>query len=107
MSGTPPLVALIMSQPQMADRLEAQHADDGTGRCRCCSAGAQTGRYQHPCDIRLAVDEARRRGGVREEIVRDVVERHIPAASVAATWGVRIADVEQWVRDAETDAQTD
>ncbi|MGH3587473.1 MAG: hypothetical protein ACRDQ0_14230 [Pseudonocardia sp.] len=61
MSGTPPLVALIMSQPQMTDRLADVHADDGSGRCRTCSSGAQTGRYQHPCDIRIAVDEARRR----------------------------------------------
>jgi len=59
----PPLVALIMSQSGMADRLEKQHADDGGGRCRCCSAGAQTGRYSYPCAIRDAVDEARRRMG--------------------------------------------
>jgi hypothetical protein len=58
----PPLVALIMSQPQMADRLERQHVDDGTGRCRVCSAGGQTGHYAYPCFIRLAVDEARRLG---------------------------------------------
>lgn len=63
--------------------------------------------FQYPCDIRVAVDDARRRGGVREEIVRDVVEHRIPAGSVAATWGVRVADVERWVRDAQTDAQTD
>jgi hypothetical protein len=61
MNGLPPLVALIMSQPQMADRLEQQHADDGTGHCRSCSSGGQTGRYRHPCAIRDAVDEARRR----------------------------------------------
>jgi hypothetical protein len=60
MSGVPPLVALIMSQPQMIDRLAPLHADDGTGRCRTCSSGGQTGRYQHPCNIRRAVDEARR-----------------------------------------------
>jgi hypothetical protein len=107
MSGTPPLVALIMSQPLMADRLEAQHADDGTGRCRSCSGGAQTGHFQYPCDIRLAVDDARRRGTAREEIVRDVVERRIPVGAVAAAWGVRLVDVEQWVRDARTDAPAD
>ncbi len=61
MSGAPPLVALIMSQPAMAERLVAQHADDGTGHCRCCTSGAQTGRYRYPCDILLAVHEAARR----------------------------------------------
>ena len=59
--GTPPLVALIMSQPQMVARLTAEHADDGTGHCSSCSAGGQTGRYQDPCNIRLAVEEATRR----------------------------------------------
>jgi hypothetical protein len=61
MSGIPPLVALIMSRSEMADRLESDHADDGTGHCRSCSCGGQTGRYTYPCDIRRAVDEARRR----------------------------------------------
>jgi hypothetical protein len=61
MPGIPPLIALIMSQPRMVDRLEVQHSDDGSGRCRICSAGAQTGRYRYPCPIRVAVDEARRR----------------------------------------------
>jgi hypothetical protein len=91
----------------MADRLEIEHADDGTGRCRSCSAGGQTGRYQYPCNIRLAVDDARRRGGVREEIVRDVVEHRVPVGAVSATWGVRTSDVERWVREAQTDAQAD
>jgi hypothetical protein len=50
-----------MSQPSMVDRLEPQHADDGSGRCRSCSSGAQAGRYRFPCPIRLAVDEARRK----------------------------------------------
>lgn len=48
--------------------------------------------------------EHRRR--VRAEAVRDVVERGISAVGVAATWGVPVADVEQWVKDAQTDAQT-
>lgn len=61
---TDALVALIAAEPGMAERLLAEHADDGTGRCRVCSAGAQTGRYRHPCAIRLAADEVRR-GGAR------------------------------------------
>jgi hypothetical protein len=55
------LIALFVSQPQMIERLAVEHADDGSGRCRCCSAGGQTGRYRYPCTIRVAVDEARRR----------------------------------------------
>jgi hypothetical protein len=50
-----------VSQPQMIDRLALTHADDGSGRCRSCSSGAQTGRYAYPCSIKRAVDEARRR----------------------------------------------
>ena len=53
-----PLVALIVSQPGMADRLLAEHADDGTGRCRVCSAGAQAGRQKWPCSIHHRATEA-------------------------------------------------
>jgi hypothetical protein len=45
------LVVLIRSQPGMAERLLAEHADDGSGRCRSCSNGAQTGRHRWPCTI--------------------------------------------------------
>jgi hypothetical protein len=48
---TDPLVALIQAEPGMAQRLLRAHADDGTGRCRICSTGAQTGRFQWPCTI--------------------------------------------------------
>jgi hypothetical protein len=54
------LVALLVSQPRMIATLGPAHADDGTGHCRSCSSGAQTGRYLYPCAIRLAGDEARR-----------------------------------------------
>jgi hypothetical protein len=53
-----PLVTLIRSQPGMAERLLVEHADDGSGRCRCCTAGAQSGRYQFPCAIALAATDA-------------------------------------------------
>ena len=46
-----PLVVLIASQSGMAERLLAEHADDGSGRCRRCSTGGQTGRYRWPCAI--------------------------------------------------------
>jgi hypothetical protein len=53
-----PLVVLIRSQPRMAERLLAEQADDGSGRRRCCTAGAQSGRYQFPCAIALAATDA-------------------------------------------------
>jgi hypothetical protein len=61
MSGVPPLVALFMSQPSMIDRLDPQHADDGTGHCRSCTSGGQSGRDKYPCSIRNNLDQARRR----------------------------------------------
>jgi hypothetical protein len=59
-----PLVVLIRSQSGMADRLLAEHADDGSGRCRTCSAGAQTGRYRWPCAIQRAAVDANEPDGV-------------------------------------------
>ncbi len=53
-----PLIALIQSEPGMAQRLLAEHADDGTGRCRRCSTGAQTGHYRWPCLIYHSADQA-------------------------------------------------
>jgi hypothetical protein len=57
-SATDHLVVLIRSQPGMAQRLLAEHADDGHSRCRVCSEGAQAGRYSWPCAIALAADAA-------------------------------------------------
>jgi hypothetical protein len=42
----------------LPERLLELHVDDGTGRCRLCSSGAQTGRYQHPCSLRILAAEA-------------------------------------------------
>ena len=53
-----PLIELIRSEADMAARLLAEHADDGSGRCRCCSSGAQAGRYQYPCAIARAATDA-------------------------------------------------
>ena len=55
---TDPLVALIQAEPRMAQRLLNAHADDGTGRCRICSTGAQTGRFQWPCTIHKCARQA-------------------------------------------------
>ena len=52
------LVVLIWSQPGMAERLLVEHADDGSGRCRICSSGAQTGRYRWPCTIHRCASRA-------------------------------------------------
>ncbi len=54
-----PLVLFIRSEPGMAERLLAQHVDDGSGRCAVCTAGNQTGRLTWPCQTRLAADAAR------------------------------------------------
>jgi hypothetical protein len=39
-------------------RLLELHVDDGTGRCRICSQGGQTGRDRHPCRLRALATEA-------------------------------------------------
>jgi hypothetical protein len=54
-----PLVVLIRSQPGMAQRLLTEHVDDGSGRCRVCSTGGQTGRYRWPCALRRYAEQAR------------------------------------------------
>ena len=53
-----PLVQMILGQPGMTERLMAEHADDGTGRCRVCPVGGQRGRHSFPCTIRRAAEEA-------------------------------------------------
>ena len=53
-----PLVELIVSQPGLAQRLLAHHADDGKGRCRLCTLGAQTGHHRFPCTIHVAATHA-------------------------------------------------
>jgi hypothetical protein len=55
-----PLVQMILSQPGMAERLIAEHADDGRGRCRGCPVGGQRGRHSWPCTIRQAAEEAQK-----------------------------------------------
>ncbi|MGI5128922.1 hypothetical protein ACQEVB_19110 [Pseudonocardia sp. CA-107938] len=51
MEEADPLITLIAGNPGMAERLARDHADDGTGRCRVCSGGAQSGRYVWPCSL--------------------------------------------------------
>jgi hypothetical protein len=61
------LAALLLKEPLAIARLLAQHVDDGTGHCRVCTAGGQTGRYRHPCALQLAAEEARRSDEVAQE----------------------------------------
>lgn len=48
------LVILIANQEGMAERIVGQHTDDGSGHCRLCTSGAQTGNYRWPCQTYLA-----------------------------------------------------
>jgi hypothetical protein len=52
------LVVLMMNQKGMADAVIRQHSDDGTGHCRVCTTGAQTGRYRWPCQTYMAARRA-------------------------------------------------
>lgn len=52
------LVVLMASQDGMAAATMRKHANDGTGHCCLCTAGAQTGRYAWPCQTYLAAEEA-------------------------------------------------
>lgn len=56
------LTLLFLGEPAAVEQLLAQHVDDGTGHCRVCTAGAQSGHYRHPCLIQLAAEEARAAG---------------------------------------------
>jgi len=58
------LVTLIRSNKGMADRLLHKHLDDGTGHCRTCHGGAQSGHYRFPCIFLVAAAEAKRRGAL-------------------------------------------
>ena len=54
-----PIVEFIAAEPGMAARLLAEHVDDGAGRCRVCSSGAQAGRHIWPCALRGLAMQAR------------------------------------------------
>jgi len=51
---------MILGQPGMAERLIAEHADDGRGRCPPTGHPRQRGQHSWPCTIRQAADEAER-----------------------------------------------
>jgi hypothetical protein len=58
--GGHPLTELIRANPGMAARLLAEHVDDGTGHCRVCSGGGQSGRDVWPCAIHWHAVQASR-----------------------------------------------
>ena len=50
--GDPPgPVVAFLAVDGRADRLAAEHADDGTGHCCTCPAGPQAGRTTWPCTL--------------------------------------------------------
>jgi hypothetical protein len=58
-----PIVEFIAAEPGLADRLLALHVDDGTGHCRACPIGGQSGYLRWPCQIRILAARARATGG--------------------------------------------
>jgi hypothetical protein len=53
------LVVLIATQPGMAGRMLAEHADDGTGRCRSCQWHNRP-RPPFPCVLHVHAEAADR-----------------------------------------------
>jgi hypothetical protein len=57
-------VEMVAAVPGSADRLLAEHTNDGTGRCRVCTIGGQAGNRQWPCwlyHVGMAARKQRRR----------------------------------------------
>lgn len=52
-----------------ADKLLEAHRDDGTGHCRVCSAGGQTGRSTWPCQLYAAAHAVSRGPAARGAVV--------------------------------------
>ncbi|OLT01083.1 hypothetical protein BJF90_33540 [Pseudonocardia sp. CNS-004] len=61
------LITFIAGEPGMAQRMLAEHTDDGTGHCRVCTTGGQAGRHIWPCPLRGLAEQASTRapGGPR------------------------------------------
>lgn len=55
---TSALAAAIAACPGLAERLLAEHRDDGRGRCVRCALGAQRGFATWPCTIYVAAAAA-------------------------------------------------
>jgi hypothetical protein len=46
-----PIVEFIVGEAGSAERLIRGHADDGSGRCKVCTGGPQSGRVRFPCRL--------------------------------------------------------
>ncbi len=57
-----PLAAFIAAQPGMAEKLLAEHRDDGTRHCVRCTAGAGAGRSTWPCTMAASATAAKGTG---------------------------------------------
>jgi hypothetical protein len=57
---TPGPIVLFLAVDGRADRLAAEHGDDGTGHCHTCSAGPQAGRQVWPCSLARLAAAARK-----------------------------------------------
>ena len=53
-------VVLFLAVDGRADRLAAEHIDDGTGHCCTCRAGPQAGRTTWPCNLASLAAAARK-----------------------------------------------
>lgn len=56
--GETALVEFLLAQPTAAATLLDTHTDDGGGRCRVCTAGAQRGHSAWPCTLHVAARRA-------------------------------------------------
>ena len=52
------LVEFLLGQPTAIASLLGAHTDDGSGRCRVCTAGAQRGYLPWPCTLHTAARHA-------------------------------------------------
>jgi hypothetical protein len=52
------LISILAVMPGLAERLLAEHVDDGTRHCRACPLGGQAGFHVWPCSIRDLAERA-------------------------------------------------
>ena len=69
------IAAAIALTPGLAERLLAEHADDGHGRCGRCLLGAQAGRQRWPCRLHEYATRAGNCGAARSGELRAVGAR--------------------------------
>ncbi len=62
-----PIVEFITNQPGMAERLLAEHVDDGSGHCPACPLGGQKGYQRWPCNLHHYATQASKVGRLRDQ----------------------------------------